>query len=367
MNNRRYLLLSGLVLSILTSANTFDRVLSEDLFILLKENVLEVELQISNEYTDGNSKMNYIKQNIYSIISSKLNETEIKELMIFGSEEDSIFKLKNNFFNSLTNIESILALCPLKIVPNLFDPLKKTLKKLKLTIYNHHAMRIGFKNLELLKELTIFETPLTNIKPGTTINLPKNIEKLEFKSCYIQSIKRNSFLSLINLQILILRHNQLQKIDEGTFAGLGNLVELDLSSNYFFIIETNMFEGLTKLKTINLSSNHIMFIDQDVFLSTNIEILLLEYNLFKKIEKGMFDGLENSLKILNLQRNQINEIENNTFENFHKLELLVLNNNRIKDLKYNSTSDELNLWKKKQGISNLTQIEIFKLISGKKY
>jgi len=112
---------------------------------------------------------------------------------------------------------------------------------------------------------------------------------------------------------------------------------LELNVNNKIIKNLSCFPGLAyllpTLKKLDLSRNQIESLENNSFSVKPLQSILLELylseNNLKKIQRGYFSGLSN-LQILEIVKNQIEEIEINSFGILSKLKKLNLDSNRIK-------------------------------------
>ena len=148
------------------------------------------------------------------------------------------------------------------------------------------------------------------------------------------SIDANLFLGcdLNCLEFVYLHHANIESIDNNTFNKLNGLKTLVISGNDFKkpTIDTDIFRGLTSLKVLYLNDNNLESINQRVFKSLeSLELLYLSNNRLKIIEQNTFDGLGSNLVYLYLSGNQITEINQNVFQELKKLKILDLSYNPL--------------------------------------
>uniref|UniRef100_A0A3B4G0V7 Toll-like receptor 8 n=2 Tax=Pundamilia nyererei TaxID=303518 RepID=A0A3B4G0V7_9CICH len=152
------------------------------------------------------------------------------------------------------------------------------------TDYGCRALKIAenaFKNLTKLKQLRLSGNCLTEIPR----NLPHSVEKLDLN------------INKVNMDEL-----------NNSFIGLQNMKMLLLSKNCYFrnpcgksvAISENTFALLKKLKYLDLSYNNLTHVPKG--LPQSITILRLDTNKIENIYKGDFQGLEN-VKFLDIQGN----------------------------------------------------------------
>ena len=101
----------------------------------------------------------------------------------------------------------------------------------------------------------------------------------------VKFVRKNSFQSMISLEILDLFGNELYEIHSFSFNGLLSLVTLDLSKFKIVTVYAFAFSGMTKLKFLDLSTNLISTITSSAYYGIiSIQIIDLRYNHLLFIE-----------------------------------------------------------------------------------
>lgn len=110
--------------------------------------------------------------------------------------------------------------------------------------------------------------------------------------------------------------------DHSTFEGLrkSSVLSLDLSKNRIFALNRGVFSPLKEVVVIDVSKNKV-----------------------NQIHRNAFEGLEGSLKLLNLSHNLLGEIYSHNFASLTNLKVLDLSHNHIGALGYSSFSGLPNL------------------------
>ena len=249
----------------------------------------------------------------------------------------------------------------------------------KAVIVNEHLREIRFTFNSIfeieddvfintnLTTLTLSHNQLNNTKFAAT--LPSTLTKIELQYNKIVKISRESFSKLSELEVLMLNENYIAEIHKDSLRGLRNLKDLSLAQNKLNKIETSYFEDLTALEVLDLKSNFISELNIGVFADLKkIKKIFLGWNLLRNLTRYSLIALPNSLEVLDLQNNGLENLKADTFVNSPKYELL-LNNNSIAnvedgsfnlpylqnlDLTYNSLSviDSGKL----QGLKNLERL-----------
>ena len=97
-----------------------------------------------------------------------------------------------------------------------------------------------------------------------------------------------------------------------------------------------MWQPLIKLRILNLYSNRILAIESGCFKHlASLKQLLVQNNTISKLEYNSFNGLANLLK-LNLRGNKLQVIINGSMAGLYKIEYLYLENSEIQILQAGS-------------------------------
>jgi Leucine-rich repeat (LRR) protein len=179
---------------------------------------------------------------------------------------------------------------------------------------------------------------------------PLKYLNLEFNE--IVRFENDCFLNYLNLEIFKASSNRLIDFPNFEYLSdqwLSNNFEFYFNSNQITMLKSRLFTLATiGLRMLNLDFNQIQRIDQDALLNLrNIENLSFAYNNLSRIERHYFLHLF-SLKHLNLASNQIMSIEFESFINLNKLLTLDLSFNLL-------TSIEAHLF---AGLSNLNDLHL---------
>lgn len=162
---------------------------------------------------------------------------------------------------------------------------------------------------------------------------------------------------------LDLAHNLLQHVD-GAFVNMKELSRLDLSSNQIQRITQFTFRDLENLRYLLISANQISHVDKRAF--KNLEklmYLVLKGNDLHRVSKFEFNsqvlsyvdlsecglqeiprGLPNTIRYLQLRRNNLTEISRRSFRDCPHVSILVLDENGLSNID-DRTFDEMNYLK----------------------
>ncbi|XP_037033575.1 toll-like receptor 3 [Bradysia coprophila] len=227
-----------------------------------------------------------------------------------------------------------------------------------------------FNRMDALRELDMRKCNIHHLQDDAFRELI-NLEKLFLSHNYIDQIETTVFSTIPNLIHLDLSHNNvdentltrgaLTKTFEGIkfdndfqFSHLKGLLFLDLSHSKVSILSTPSFTAMpSSLRMLSLCYTTISHIPEGMFkdsnlqvldlsgnpslayysqggslsnLSHSLQVLSMEDSMIKKL--GLICKLKN-LKILQLEGNNINQINRNTFDGLEHLEMLDLSSNHL--------------------------------------
>jgi Leucine-rich repeat (LRR) protein len=163
-----------------------------------------------------------------------------------------------------------------------------------------------------------------------------NLKSLSINYCKLESIYKGIFNLMLQLNKLSLVNNDIDTIESDSFLTgpfETHLTELYLSENKLTRIRRDYFNGLSKLKILCLDNNLIEEIDEDSFENMpRLKQLHLHSNGIQLIQNEMFlDKTE--LEILYLYQNNIQSIETIPFNTLYSLKKLHLFSNKITQIK----------------------------------
>ena len=187
------------------------------------------------------------------------------------------------------------------------------------------------------------------------------LKKLDLSNNRIQQFSINTLCPLNNLNSLNVSNNHLQSLSdiEVTDGCLGSVQILDLSYNQIngelnneqlqlwssvstLILKNNYIEKITgdslnmlkvTLRTLDLSENRIESLPEDVFSQGHyISWIDLSKNAIHDLPKKIFKHQHQTLKHLNLSRNNLKLLDKNVFANLSQLSNLDLSQNFLETL-----------------------------------
>ena len=176
-----------------------------------------------------------------------------------------------------------------------------------------------FDNLESLK--------CSNFKLMNISNVNTNLTELIFDNVHWTSIPTYFLADLIQLEILVINHNNIRIIHNYTFKSLISVFLLELNNNNITYIEADAFYGLVQLLYLELNNNSLVELCMDTFNIYNklviFEYIKIQNNRLQIIKSGLF--FSNYIHKLDLSNNTIKSIEINAFD--IKLKILKLDIN----------------------------------------
>jgi Leucine-rich repeat (LRR) protein len=196
-------------------------------------------------------------------------------------------------------------------------------------------------------ELNVKNKLIEYILNSTIIQiLSKNLKRLSINDCKLKMVQKGVFNSMLQLNKISLKRNEIEFIEIDSFLTElfdSNIVELYLSENKLTKIRPKWFNGLFRLQILFLDKNQIEEIEENSFEKLNDLVeLRLESNQIKIIKNEMFLG-KTKLEILNLFQNDIESLETIPFNTLRALKILHLFSNKITSIKFGNFIHLVNL------------------------
>ncbi|XP_038140259.1 toll-like receptor 21 [Cyprinodon tularosa] len=191
---------------------------------------------------------------------------------------------------------------------------------------NIETLKLNINNLAFLDRKA-----LKGLKRLKTLRLDNNL---------LTDLFKETFSDNYNLQILNLRNNRISVIFNGTFMNLGKLITLDLGGNKIAHFQQSGLEGLKSLSKFYLDGNYLKQIDSSYYraFQDTLTVLDLQKNLINYHSEVTISPFEKLRKLRNLKLdNQRNHglvlLPKSFFKGLHSLKSLYLTNNHISNLK----------------------------------
>ncbi|XP_061472624.1 volume-regulated anion channel subunit LRRC8E [Rhineura floridana] len=203
----------------------------------------------------------------------------------------------------------------------------RELKNLKTLTLHSNISKLPPSVADLAAHLQKLRIHNDGTKLVTLNNLKKlfSVQEVQLINCNLERIPHAVF-SLVNLQELDLKDNQLHSIEEIiSFQHCRKLVCLKLWYNHISSIPEH-FRKLKALEQLDLSHNRIEVLPSQLFLCTRLHTLDLSYNNIRVIPPGM--GVLQSLQYFAISHNSLEALPNEIFF-CKKLRVLKVGHNKL--------------------------------------
>lgn len=160
-------------------------------------------------------------------------------------------------------------------------------------------------------------------------NLSNDIQILDLSNNNLQELHQEAFkkVGLSNLKKLFLRESNIETVHRLAFASLAIMIELDLSKNKVQHLHPDTFKGTEKLRLINLNSNFINKLEDGLFRNLKyLQKVEVSNNKIVRIGTKTFSNLP-QLKILRFDSNYLSHMKPETLMSLNNLSGLDLHNN----------------------------------------
>lgn len=242
------------------------------------------------------------------------------------------------------------------------------------------------ERLPLLKILNLEHNEFTKILEKAFLSCT-NLTELHLSSNGVKEITGNPFKSLQSLKILDMSHNKMTSMALGDTEQLSNLEELSFSHNLINELkrEALAFLGNNSVQKLDLSSNPVHNINPGCFQPfkylntlimanltlgpnliellctelavTQIKVLILLNSQLSRIHNKTFKGLQNTtLAVLDISKNSLTQIDNDSFIYLESLTVLNLEENQVSHLNAGAF----------KGLSNVKSLNLQKFFNGAK-
>ncbi|KAM5171913.1 toll-like receptor 12 [Mantella aurantiaca] len=239
--------------------------------------------------------------------------------------ENQIVEIENNSLCNFPHLELFQVISFNNDIGKIFKSGIKTSKNILLLRFFKSSIKIckcafQFKTVKLL----VISSSLKKI--DTFTGSCKTLRILDLSYNFIQKFSLKQFQRLTSLLSLNLSHNALENLnicqDESTPRM--QLVYLNVSFNLFTRLYKGQFACLKKLQVLSLENNNINIIENLSFNGlSHLHVLNLQYNTLSTINNFTFANLF-LLMHLNLYGNIIYEYDPDAFNNLQKLQELMM-------------------------------------------
>jgi Leucine-rich repeat (LRR) protein len=210
--------------------------------------------------------------------------------------------------------------------------------QVEYTVLNNNSATFQMRTNSIIR--TEYDTvDLTVYLGNNTILCSKIFDKLRnLKSVFIQATNvveiETNFLQGKGLgSRLEIWHGKFQSIKKHTFHNL-EITFLSLFGNKITTIEEEAFVNLSQLKTLILDINQQKELNPWSFVSLpQLDNFSAAGNVISKLQKNVFEFLENKKAFIDLSRNCIESVDKGAFDGSNATNvMLILTNNRIEFL-----------------------------------
>ncbi|XP_076008740.1 toll-like receptor 21 [Genypterus blacodes] len=174
----------------------------------------------------------------------------------------------------------------------------------------------------------------------------KKLETLRLDNNLLTDLFNDTFEDLNNLQILNLRNNRISVIFNVTFHNLSRLTTLDLGGNKITQIDKSGLQGLTSLSKFYLDGNNLRLIHSTNFtvFQDTLTVLDLQRNQIQFLSDQVSSPFMNLSKLTDLKLDGqlpygLTTLPRAFFRGLHSLRSLYLTNNRFSHLADNAFDD----------------------------
>ncbi|XP_041476257.1 G-protein coupled receptor GRL101-like [Lytechinus variegatus] len=145
-------------------------------------------------------------------------------------------------------------------------------------------------------------------------------------SCQLEYLPPGIFRDNNRVWRMALLNNSLTFLENGTFDGLTNLRALYMEYNLIARLDEGCFRGLDNILIFDLQNNSLSDLRHGSLadMGGSLQRLIFENNFIRSINSSLLAGLEDSLVVLNMQGNPIEEVAPESFTQMRALEDLHL-------------------------------------------
>lgn len=203
---------------------------------------------------------------------------------------------------------------------------------------------LALKDMRLLKTLDLGENLITTLDEPGFRGLNK-VYGLRLIGNQIENISRTTFRELPELQILNLAKNQITFIERGTFEASPSIEAIRLDGNFLTQIN-GLFANMPNLVWLNVSDNNLTHFD---FSEIPHGLKWLDIHKNNLTELLNSNGLDDQLQLQTLDAsfNRLDRVTASTIPN--SIELLFLNDNLIQEVEPHAFMHK----------SNLTRVDLY--------
>lgn len=291
--------------------------------------------------------VNTLTKNSFPVISKRIDLPGNKisriddrslplEVVELGLYDNRLTEFPTTALENLDNLEALnmthndITQLPPDIVNGMAALKKLDLSYNGLVTIDDEAFR-GFTGN--LSELDVSHNNLINI--GESLKYFPSLKKINFDNNEINNIKRDlGLLNTVKLVEFSAANNDIEVIDKETWWRMADsLKSLNLAGNRLQDVPYMAVRFLKSLEIVDLSRNNInRLYNTFPFKFDQLKELYLHNNKIQDIQPIFFYWVSNSLDVLDLSGNRINNVTDETFGYLPQLGSLDLSHNEIRNL-----------------------------------
>ncbi|XP_014270178.1 chaoptin [Halyomorpha halys] len=188
------------------------------------------------------------------------------------------------------------------------------------------------KNTRRLVLLNLSNNFIEEIDENDFFKWGENLETLYLTSNNIKALKDRTFKLLNRLEKLYLAYNEIERVEDKAFMNLERITTLDMS----FGLKMNAFpevalKPLSSLLYLALTGNNISTLPPTALYDFHyLQYLILDFNKIVEIPENFFHPkVHRYLKDIRMSFNELLSIAPNTFSGLDELQNIILNDNQI--------------------------------------
>ncbi|XP_058981157.1 chaoptin isoform X2 [Musca domestica] len=197
---------------------------------------------------------------------------------------------------------------------------------------NSHQAGKPFNRLQKLLWLDLSNNRIYHISPNF---LPRSLITIDLSGNLLSAFPHHLFEHLYELRIISLRDNLVKSLMTKDQRQVRiHLEKLDMGKNLIEALETDCFQtnySDVHIRALNLEKNYIRHLPAAVFRDIGTVHLVLAFNEIERIHVNAFEGIEETLEYLDLERNNLNAVPG-AISRLNRLKYLYLTSNNINQL-----------------------------------
>lgn len=195
---------------------------------------------------------------------------------------------------------------------------------------------------ERLSYLNLRQNQFGNI-PTSALGALSNLTEVYLDANKIATVGRSAFEGVSKLRLLDLSRNDVTSVDQQAFTGLeSTLSNLSLQSCRLGNAHLMAIIPLGSLTYLDISHNYIDKISEILANMQHLEVLKASGNRIASLKKSHYLSMSNSLKVLYLDSNPLDDVDSDTFAALGNLQELYLDGAKTLVLDANSFESQKN-------------------------